>query len=270
MITVIIPTYKPGSYIWKCLDSLESQTIEKSQYEVIVILNGCREPYFTNIAQGIGKYSMNVRFEQTDTAGVSNARNIGLDMAKGDYICFIDDDDWVSDSYLQSLYASTLESGFIAVSNVEAIEDGSGISRPDYLSDVYRLLSHQKTVTLLKGRRLLSSSCCKMIPKEIIENDRFYVGLARGEDSLFMAQISHRIKGIAISDSKAVYFRLLRPSSASRSSRQLKRAVNDFLILEYLFLKVYISHIFQYHPIFFMGRFLAVFKGTIIKHFCKS
>ena len=109
-----------------------------------------------------------------------------------------------------------------------------------------------------------------MIPKEIIENDRFYVGLARGEDSLFMAQISHRIKGIAISDSKAVYFRLLRPSSASRSSRQLKRAVNDFLILEYLFLKVYISHIFHYHPVFFMAQFLAVFKGTILKYFSKS
>ena len=81
MITVIIPTYKPGAYLWKCLDSLESQTIEKSLYEVIVILNGCREPYATNMAQGIGKYSMNVRIEQTDTPGVSNARNIGIDMA---------------------------------------------------------------------------------------------------------------------------------------------------------------------------------------------
>ena len=270
MITVIIPTYKPGAYLWKCLDSLESQTIDNSQYEVIVILNGCREPYLTNIAQGIGKYSMNIRIEQTDTAGVSNARNIGLDMAKGDYICFIDDDDWVSDSYLQTLYTSALESAFIAVSNVEAIEYGSGITRPDYLSDVYRSLSHKKTVSLLEGRRLLSSSCCKMIPKRIIGSDRFCVGVARGEDSLFMAQISRNIKRIAIADFHAVYFRLLRPSSASRSPRQLKRTVNDFLTLEYLFLKVYLSHIFHYHPMFFFGRFLAVFKGTIIKYLSKS
>lgn len=270
MITVIIPTYKPGAYLWKCLDSLESQTIDKSQYEVIVILNGCKDPYLTNLAQGIGKYSMDVRIEQTDMAGVSNARNIGLDMAKGDCICFIDDDDWVSDSYLQSLYSAVSESGFIAVSNVEAIEDGSGIARPDYLADVYRSLSHNKTVSLLQGRRLLSSSCCKMIPKKIIGNDRFCVGVARGEDSLFMAQISRNIKRIAIADSQAVYFRLLRPSSASRSSRQLKRAVGDFLTLEYLFLKVYLSHIFRYHPVFFFGRFLAVFKGTIIKYFSKS
>ena len=150
MITVIIPTYKPGAYLWKCLDSLESQTIEKSLYEVIVILNGCREPYATNIAQGIGKYSMNVRIEQTDTPGVSNARNIGIDMAKGDYICFIDDDDWVSDTYLQSLYNSAIESGCMAVSNVEAIEDGSGITRPDYLSDVYQALSHKKTAQFFR------------------------------------------------------------------------------------------------------------------------
>lgn len=270
MITVIIPTYKPGAYLWKCLDSLESQTIEKSQYEVIVILNGCKEPYATTITQGIGNYSMNVRMEQTDTAGVSNARNIGLDRAKGDFICFIDDDDWVSDSYLQSLYTSALESGFMAVSNVEAIEDSSGMTRPDYLSDVYRSLSVQKTASLLQGRRLLSSSCCKMIPKRIIGNDRFCVGVARGEDSLFMAQISRNIKRIAIADTQAIYFRLLRPSSASRSSRQLKRAVNDFLTLEYLFFRVYLSHFFHYHPIFFFGQFLAIFKGTIINYFSKS
>ncbi len=270
MITVIIPTYKPGAYLWKCLDSLESQTIANSQYEVIVILNGCKEPYDTIISQGIGKYSMNVRIEQTDTAGVSNARNIGLNMAQGDYICFIDDDDWVSDSYLLSLYTSAHETGFIAVSDVVAIEDGSGTPRPDYLSDVYQSLCHKKTASLLQARRLLSSSCCKMIPKEIIGNDRFKVGIARGEDSLFMAQISCRIKGIAIADSKAVYFRLLRLNSASRSSLQLKRTINDFTTLEYHFFKVYLSRIFHYHPIFFLGRFLAVFKGTIINYFSKS
>lgn len=270
MITVIIPTYKPGAYLWKCLDSLESQTIAKNLYEVIVILNGCKEPYETNIAQGIGKYSMNIRIEQTDKAGVSNARNIGLDMANGDYICFIDDDDWVSDSYLQSLYIAALETGHIAVSNVEAIEDGSGTSRPDYLSVVYQSLSHKKTVSLLQARKLLSSSCCKMIPMEIIGNDRFKVGIARGEDSLFMAQISCRVKRIAIANSTAVYFRLLRFNSASRSSRQLKRTVNDFVTLEYYFFKVYLSHIFHYNPIFFWGRILAVFKGTIIEYFTKS
>ena len=76
MISVIIPTYKPGAYLWKCLDSLESQTMDKQQYEVIIILNGCRDPYYENIIHHIGKYSMNIHVAQTDVAGVSNARNL--------------------------------------------------------------------------------------------------------------------------------------------------------------------------------------------------
>ena len=270
MISVIIPTYKPGAYLWKCLDSLESQTMDKQQYEVIIILNGCRDPYYEHIIHHIGKYSMNIHVAQTDVAGVSNARNIGLDISKGEQVCFVDDDDWVSEEYLQQLYSAVKKTGFITVSNVEAIDETSGKTRADYLSSVYQSLCSQKTVGLLKARRLLSSSCCKMIPKEVIGKDRFNTRLSRGEDALFMAQISRNIKRIAIADTQAIYFRLLRPSSASRSSRQLKRAVNDFLTLEYLFFRVYLSHFFHYHPIFFFGQFLAIFKGTIINYFSKS
>ena len=268
MITVIIPTYQPGAYLWKCLDSLESQTMEKHLYEVIIILNGCRNPYYEDIIRHIGKYSMNVRVEQTDVPGVSNARNMGLDISQGEQVCFVDDDDWVSEEYLQQLYSSVQDTGFISVSNVAAIDETSGETRPDYLSSVYQSLHHHKTIGLLKARRLLSSSCCKMIPKEIIGKDRFNVRLSRGEDALFMAQISSRVKGVALADTKAVYFRLLRTGSASRSDKSLKRACGDFLLQEYSFLKVYLSDIRHYNHVFFWGRFLAVFKGTIIKYLC--
>ena len=270
MITVIIPTYKPKSYLWKCLDSLEIQTIDKSRYEVIIILNGFRNPYYDQIKQGLSRYSMNVCLEHTDVSGVSNARNIGLDMAKGNYICFIDDDDWVSNTYLESLYTSAHDSGLISVSNVAAVEFTSGKISPDYLSDVYMSLRHKKIVGLIQARRLLSSSCCKMIPKEIIGKNMFDVRITRGEDSLFMAKISNRIKGVAIADSGAIYYRLLRPSSASRSTHNLKQSICDFLLLEYCLLKMYLCDLIHYHPVFFLGRLLAVFKGTILKYFVRN
>lgn len=266
IISVIIPTYRPHAYLWKCLDSLELQTLEKGLYEVIIVLNGCREPYYSNIIEGIGKYSMIVRVEQTDVAGVSNARNIGLDISSGKYICFIDDDDWVSDSYLQLLYAAIREEGHISVSNVEAINNYSGIKSKSFLSDVYMSLRHNKTVSLLRARRLLSSSCCKMIPKDIIGSDRFDVSIVRGEDALFMAQISHRIKGVDISEPNAVYYILLRPCSASRSPYKLNSALSDFFLLEYSYLKIYLSNMYKYNLFFFIGRFMAIFKGTLVKY----
>ena len=48
-ISVIIPTYKPKEYIWECLDSLKSQTFDKKEFEIILILNGCKEPYYSEI-----------------------------------------------------------------------------------------------------------------------------------------------------------------------------------------------------------------------------
>ena len=96
-ITVIIPTYKPGSYLWKCLDSIKNQTFDKVDFELILVLNGCNEPYYTDIKKYIATnfIGYNINFIQTDVGGVSNARNIALDKAKGKYITFIDDDDFV-------------------------------------------------------------------------------------------------------------------------------------------------------------------------------
>ena len=104
-VSVIIPTYKPGDYLWECLKSLNSQDMPSKDFEVILILNGCNEPYVSSIGKWTDEHHFdNLRMIQTDVPGVSNARNIGLRRASGEYICFVDDDDYVSESYLSGLY----------------------------------------------------------------------------------------------------------------------------------------------------------------------
>ena len=104
-ISVIVPTYKPQAYLWECLDSIYNQTFPKSDYELVLVLNGCNEPYNTQILDWLSKHKdLNVQFFQIDTGGVSNARNIALDNAKGEYVTFIDDDDLISTAYLKELY----------------------------------------------------------------------------------------------------------------------------------------------------------------------
>ena len=94
-ISVIIPTYKPDYYIWECLNSIVSQSLDKGNYEVFIILNGDKEPFFTEIESYLKNNNLNnFHLIYTQKKGVSNARNIGLDRAKGDYICFVDDDDF--------------------------------------------------------------------------------------------------------------------------------------------------------------------------------
>ena len=92
--------------MWQCLDSLNAQTLDKRLWEVIIVLNGCSEPWETEIKQYIqSRHLTNARLIQTDEGSVSNARNIGLDQAKGEYIAFLDDDDYVSPTYLEALAA---------------------------------------------------------------------------------------------------------------------------------------------------------------------
>ena len=50
-ISVIVPTYKPQAYLWKCLDSIYNQTFPKKDYELLLVLNGCNEPYHTQITE---------------------------------------------------------------------------------------------------------------------------------------------------------------------------------------------------------------------------
>ena len=110
-VTVIIPTFKPKEYIWECLDSVANQTFPKDDFEVIIVLNGCCEPWKNDIDRYINQNmnGINVRFIQTDFPGVSNARNIALDNAEGQYVAFLDDDDFVSENYLSQLYEKASE-----------------------------------------------------------------------------------------------------------------------------------------------------------------
>ena len=89
-ISVIIPSYKPKGYLWECLESLYNQTFPSNDFEILLVLNGCCEPYKSQIEEFLkGKDMCNVCLIQTNQLGVSNARNIGLDRAKGDCISLL-------------------------------------------------------------------------------------------------------------------------------------------------------------------------------------
>ena len=76
------------------------------QFEVLLILNGEKEPYYSKIKKYFTEnhdITGNFHLLYSEFGNVSNARNIGIDNAKGEYITFIDDDDYVSESYLEEL-----------------------------------------------------------------------------------------------------------------------------------------------------------------------
>lgn len=265
-ISVIVPTYKPQSYLWECLDSLRNQTFPKEDFEILLILNGCKDPYQSQIENYIFKNEIqNLRLIQTNQPGVSNARNIGLDSAIGDYIAFIDDDDYVSPYYLEGLYKKVYPETISLCYPYAFNDDYPDIQLPYSKTDIFEFYSNKKVniKILSKVRKYFSGPCMKLIPMSIIQDRRFDVRLKNGEDSLFMFLISDRIKNITFSSDNAIYYRRFRINSAFTSKRSLYDVVKNFLYLNLSYFKIYIRGFYKYNFLFFITRILALIKGLV-------
>lgn len=225
-ISIIIPTYKPGSYLKDCLESINNQTMDKKCFEVIIVLNGVIKPYIEYIYSLTKMYDFNSVVIPTETPGVSNARNLGLSRTQGEYVCFIDDDDKISPSYLENLYSKATPNNIVA-SNVKAFYNNSNKTENDYIASAYKkLINKNSPLSVFRGRKFMSSSCCKIISRRIIQDVRFDTNLKIGEDSVFMAKISKKVKSIVLSDSSAIYYRRLRAGSASRVKQPILKKCN--------------------------------------------
>ena len=225
-ISIIIPTYKPGSCLKDCLESINNQTMDKKCFEVIIVLNGVIKPYIEYIYSLTKMYDFNSVVIPTETPGVSNARNLGLSRTQGEYVCFIDDDDKISPSYLENLYSKATPNNIVA-SNVKAFYNNSNKTENDYIASAYKkLINKNSPLSVFKGRKFMSSSCCKIISRRIIQDVRFDTNLKIGEDSVFMAKISKKVKSIVLSDSSAIYYRRLRAGSASRVKQPILKKCN--------------------------------------------
>lgn len=258
-ISVIVPTYNPGKYIEECLESLNSQTISKESFEVLLVLNGEKEGQKEHLASLLENYKFNYRLLTTHEKGVSKARNIGLDNALGDYICFIDDDDIVSSNYLKYLLAKANQNRIVA-SNVKTFRKNLTELGDDYITYAFnkwsRMTSFDSLINLWHGRKFMSSSCCKIMSKKTIGNVRFKETLTVGEDSVFMATISNHIEGIILASAGATYYRRLRIGSASRVKRSFRAKLNivTSLLIEYAaLLKA------GYNTKFILSRIVATF-----------
>ena len=264
-ITVIVPTYKPQAYLWECLDSIYKQTFPKTDYELVLVLNGCNEPYNAQITEWLSKHSdLQVQYVQTDKGGVSNARNIALDNAKGEFITFIDDDDLISPVYLQELYEKA-SPDTISLCYPYAFNDGKReIQLPYGITDAYSYcIEHKCNKLTSMVRKYFSGPCMKLIPMSFIHDRRYDVRFKNGEDSLFMFLISDKIDKVSFTSKNAIYYRRVRTNSAATINRSFKDVfVNSYrLIIEYT--KIYISQLGDYNLYFYVTRILGSVKAVV-------
>lgn len=264
-ISVIIPTYKPQQYIWECLDSVCGQTFPKHDFEVILVLNGCKDPFEGQIKEYISERpDVQWNYIQTDEGGVSNARNKALDIARGEYITFIDDDDYVSPTYLEELYGKS-DDETVAICNSFAFNDDNPERLLTYeMTRAFNAYFPKGRMNSSKVRRFFSGPCMKLINVNFIQGRRFDVRFKNGEDSLFMFLISDRIKYADFTSSNAIYFRRYRENSAVTSKKSKFSVIVNSLKMIKNYSKIYFSNPNRYSLRRYIRSILGAFHTMLV------
>ena len=114
-ITVIVPVYNVENYLRKCLDSIMAQTYKN--IEIIVVNDGSTDTS-GEICKEFSGMDHRIIYIEQENAGLSAARNTGLNNMSGDYVTFVDSDDWIEQDYIETLYKKIVEyQADIAVGN---------------------------------------------------------------------------------------------------------------------------------------------------------
>lgn len=178
-ISIIIPAYNIEDYIGECLDSVVNQTYRN--IEIIVVNDGSKD----STPQIIDKYASQddrIRVVHKTNGGLSSARNAGLDIMTGEYVSFIDGDDYVESNLYQSIVSDIIDKN----RDVDIIQFGLRIffdkcdNEPIHSSTLHRL-SHFRADSILenlliKGNMLSIYVCDKLYKVKIFDNVRFSVG----------------------------------------------------------------------------------------------
>lgn len=207
-ISVIIPVYNVGKYIGQCLDSIVNQTYKN--LEIIIVNDGSSD----NSLEIINRYSQNDRRIKTinlENKGVSFARNIGIKNSEGNYISFVDSDDYLNLNTYEKL-VKNLDGEDLIIFNYGRFENSTGeIIKEKYVSDdEMQELSEEKRYLYSK----INHSCWnKLYKTEYLKRNKFKFFEILYEDVFFNLEVIYSTNNIKILNESFYNYRVNRKDS---------------------------------------------------------
>lgn len=230
MISVIVPVYNVEKYLKKCIDSLINQTY--SNLEIILINDGSTD----NSGIICDKYmsiDQRIKVIHQQNKGVSAARNAGLKIARGDYITFVDSDDWLENNAYSVLVAD------IQDNSADAVFCGYKIF--DEFEELLRIVSPQKQGIVKMAEALYqilgmkkkmdyygTAPWNKLIRKDYIVNLLFDEKLNELEDGLFLVEAIQRCTTVYLESDPLINYRIRKNSISHKEG--ISRAHVDKII----------------------------------------
>lgn len=220
-ISVVVPVYNAEQYLVRCLDSILAQT--HGALEVILVDDGSKDQSGA-ICDDYAAKDSRVAVIHQENAGPSAARNAGLRRAGGDYVCFVDSDDYIDEDYCEYLLALALQHGADIV-QCAAMEEGSrGIRVLGPAQDIFL----EKGIADMQGRHWHAygnANWGKIYRRAILQDARFDERCCIGEDLHFNFQ-ALRKAGAVVMGTAPKYHYVLTEGSLFRAAPSRERLLN--------------------------------------------
>lgn len=210
-LSVVVPMYNAGEYISACIESIISQDIPTDNYEIIVVNDGSTDNGLGIVQSYSEKYSF-IRIITQKNQGLSVARNTGIDNSWGDYIMFLDSDDWIKTNCFSEIKTHCIED------KLDVLRIGAANVLGTEIHKRYNL----DNTLLIKGRSFFDNNTEVCAPFSICRrqllldhNLRFFPGIYH-EDGEFTPRLYYYAERVGFLDDIIYYVRQT-PNSITRS-----------------------------------------------------
>lgn len=199
-VSVIIPVYNASQYISKTLNSIISQDFDS--FEIIVIDDGSTDNSLEIIENQLSSCKIPHKIIHQENAGVSVARNVGIDESKGDYLAFVDADDYVSKNHLSSLYNGKTDFSLTLYAKKEGNKLINVDTYPQEVISTYDFIKMELNMEITFNFFQL------LYKADIIRNNniKFTPGVVYGEDTEFAHKALNYGNQIAINNEVTYYY----------------------------------------------------------------
>ncbi|WP_261510165.1 glycosyltransferase family 2 protein [Chryseobacterium paludis] len=174
-VSIIVPVYNVENYLAKCLTSLVSQTLQN--IEVIIVNDGSKDHSEEIIQEYVKKFPEKLKAYQKENGGLSDARNFGLNKATGEYIGFVDSDDYVKKTMFEEmLYLAERHNAEMVICNIQKVDENGNITQK-----LTQIPNMPEKIILEDHFSVFSDlsyfACNKLFKKELFAQKRFKKGI---------------------------------------------------------------------------------------------
>jgi len=204
IISVIVPIYSVEKYLSRCIESIINQTYRNIE---IILVNDGSPDNCGQICDEYAKKDERIYVIHKKNGGLSDARNAGLKIAKGEYISFVDSDDWIHEKYIEKLYDLITKSN-ADISMCDFIKTSDDNVKVDNSNEEITEYSNIEALDLLMGGKLnvqFVVSWGKLYKRRLFENIKFPIGRIH-EDEFTTYKLLYKAKKIVFTTSKLLFY----------------------------------------------------------------